>query len=64
MNELILVLCPEPGQLQLLAMLATGLAAKRGEGSRTFKPSMSETERAEHLARWKKALQGVLDAAK
>ena len=47
-----------------LAMMATGLAAKRGEGSKTFKPSMSETERAEHLARWKKALQSVLDAAK
>ncbi|MBQ9446925.1 MAG: glycerol kinase, partial [Victivallales bacterium] len=46
-----------------LAMLATGLAAKRGEGSKIFKPSMSETERAEHLARWKKALKGVLDAA-
>ena len=47
-----------------LAMMATGLAAKRGEGSKTFKPRMSEAERTEHLARWKKALQGVLDAAK
>ena len=46
-----------------LAMMATGLAAKRGEGSKTFKPNMSEAERAEHLARWKKALKGVLDAA-
>ena len=47
-----------------LAMMATGLDAKRGEGSKTFKPTMSEAERSAHLARWKKALQSVLDAAK
>ena len=46
-----------------LAMMATGLEAKRGEGSKTYKPNMSEAERTEHLARWKKALKGVLDAA-